>query len=202
MAAGFTLSPDRVNPSTAYIEAHENYQKQSWRNRCMIASADGPCRLNYPVVHSGDGRKVPVGELQIDWSTPWMVQHQRAIDAAYHSSAYYDYYRDELFALMDNCAAEKVGMLRFNTDILRFLLGKTGISCNLIFTTGYGLCPEKVTDLRETIHPKRSNSILADLGLGRPYYQVFQQKYGFLGGLSSMDLLFNEGPGSLVYLKK
>ena len=52
------------------------------------------------------------------------------------------------------------------------------------------------------IHPKRSNSILKDLELEKPYYQVFSAKHGFIPDLSIMDLLFNEGPEAIVYLKK
>jgi hypothetical protein len=59
-----------------------------------------------------------------------------------------------------------------------------------------------VEDLREIIHPKRPNAILSDLELEKPYFQVFSQKHGFLSDLSVMDLLFNEGPDSILYLKK
>jgi hypothetical protein len=57
-------------------------------------------------------------------------------------------------------------------------------------------------DLREVIHPKRSNTILSDMDLEKPYFQVFSRKYGFKSDLSIMDLLFNEGPDSILYLKK
>ena len=57
-------------------------------------------------------------------------------------------------------------------------------------------------DLRETIHPKRPDSILQDLGLDRSYYQVFAPKSGFIPNLSILDLLFNEGPDSISYLIK
>ena len=58
-----------------------------------------------------------------------------------------------------------------------------------------------MTDLREMIHPKRPDTILKDLALEKPYFQVFAQKHGFQSGLSIMDLLFNEGPDSILYLK-
>ena len=34
----------------------------------------------------------------------------------------------------------------------------------------------------------------------KPYYQVYQQKHGFLPNLSILDLLFNMGPESILYL--
>ena len=57
-------------------------------------------------------------------------------------------------------------------------------------------------DMRESIHPKRPDTVLEDLGLARPYFQVFSTRGGFIPGLSIMDLLFNEGPDSILYLKK
>ena len=53
----------------------------------------------------------------------------------------------------------------------------------------------------ELIHPKRPDNILRDLRLEKPYFQVFAGKYGFVPNLSIMDLLFNEGPDSISYLK-
>ena len=55
--------------------------------------------------------------------------------------------------------------------------------------------------MREAIHPKRPDTILSDLGIEKPYFQVFSRKYGFKSNLSAMDLLFNEGPASIDYLR-
>ena len=65
-----------------------------------------------------------------------------------------------------------------------------------------GALPPAEADYREAIHPKRPNTILADLGLARPYWQVFRDRYGFVDGLSVMDLQFNEGPESLSQLRR
>jgi hypothetical protein len=96
--------------------------------------------------------------------------------------------------------------LLFDLDmaLIHFFLHKTGILADIRFTDNfspigsdqYGL------DLREVIHPKRRNDILKTLQLEKPYFQVFAQKYGFIPNLSIMDLLFNEGPESIIYLKK
>ena len=59
----------------------------------------------------------------------------------------------------------------------------------------------KCEDLRESIHPKREDRLLKDLRLEKPYFQVFAEKHGFIPNLSIMDLLFNEGPDSIMYLK-
>ena len=201
-----------LTPSVIYIEACENYQKQSYRNRCRFYAADGVQELNIPVVHKGGTHKLPISEIRIDWSKAWLQQHERAIISAYRTSAYFEYYMDEFFAIYSG-KPEK--LIDLNTSLLRFMLEKLGITADVRFTSEYSregiILPASgnnhakeihCTDLREVIHPKRPNSILADLKLEKPYFQVFAQKHGFQSDLSAIDLLFNEGPDSIVYLKK
>ena len=163
----FPSSP--LSPSVIYIEACENYQKQSYRNRCHFYAADGKQSLSFPITHSEGTHKHLISEVRIDYSKPWVMQHKRAIISAYRTSAYFEYYQDELFAIR--------------------------------MTESYDAAPE-CEDLREVIHPKRPDRILENLELKKPYFQVFAEKHGFIPDLSIMDLLFNEGPDSIVYLKK
>ncbi len=196
-----------LSPSIVYIEACENYQKQSYRNRCRFYAADGVQALSFPVVHEGGTHNLPISEIKVDYSTPWMQQHQRAIVSAYRMSAYFEYYQDELFEIMDSRPER---LLDLNMALLRFFVDKTGIAVDLHMTSefsaeGLVATPDgsvlRCEDLREAIHPKRPNSILSDMGLEKPYFQVFSRKYGFKSELSIMDLLFNEGPDSILYLK-
>lgn len=205
MADEFTLSKDRVNPSIVYIEACENYQKQSYRNRCVIYSASGPEPLSFPVIHHSGTHKIPISEIKVDYSKGWVVQHKRAISSAYGTSAFFEYYKDELFYILES---EPESLFDLNLSIIRFFIEKTGLSVDLRFTETFeDLTPTGVNsgkygkDYREIIHPKRENHILDDLDLKKPYFQVFSQKYGFKPNLSVMDLLFNEGPDSILYLK-
>ena len=196
-----------LTPAVIYIEACENFQKQSYRNRCYFYGADGVQSLQVPILHEGGTHKQPVSEIKIDWSKPWLLQHKRAIISAYRTSAYFEYYQDELFAILDS-QPEK--LFDLNIDIIRFFIEKTGLAIDLRTTEDYsreGSIPTSdgntvnCEDFRERIHPKRENTILEDLGIKKPYFQVFAQKHGFQSDLSIMDLLFNEGPESICYLK-
>ena len=200
IAEGFELSPDSVKPSVVYVEAHENYQKQSYRNRCKFYAENGVQTLSVPVVHEGGTFVHPITEIKIDWSTPWLLRSERALEAAYESSAYFEYYKDELFSILES---RPETLFSYNSSILDFFLRKTGISAEIRPTDAFtprdsGIYGE---DFRETIHPKRKNHILEDLGLKKPYFQVFAPKHGFISDLSVMDLLFNEGPDSILWLK-
>jgi hypothetical protein len=189
-----------LSPSVIYLEACENFQKQSYRNRCRFYAADGVQTLSFPIVHEGGTHKQPISEAKVDYSKPWILQHKRAITSAYGTSAYFEYYQDELFAIFDS---KPERLFDLNLALIRFFIEKTGLCVDLRVTEDYTReAPEGVEDLREVIHPKRPNAILSDLELEKPYFQVFAPKYGFQKDLSIMDLLFNEGPDSILYLKK
>ena len=196
-----------LSPSVVYIEACENYQKQSYRNRCRFYGADGIQALSYPIIHEGGTHKLPISQIRIDWGTPWLQQHERAIVSAYRTSAYFEYYQDELFAIMESRPER---LLDFNMALLRFFIEKTGLAVDLRLTAEFTKDGVQTSDdgtsvickdLREVIHPKRPDTILKDLRLEKPYFQVFARKHGFQSDLSIMDLLFNEGPDSILYLK-
>lgn len=186
-----------LSPSVVYIEACENFQKQSYRNRCRLYGAEGVQTLSFPILHEGGTHKIPISEIKIDYKTPWVQQHERAIISAYGMSAYFDYYKDELFAILE---AGHERLFDLNLALMRFFIEKTGIMVDLRLTEDYEREPQ-MEDLREVIHPKRPNTILSELDLEKPYFQVFAPKYGFQSDLSIMDLLFNEGPDSILFLK-
>jgi hypothetical protein len=190
-----------ANPSLVYIEGCENYQKQSYRNRCRFYAADGAQTLSVPVVHENGTYQLPIRKIKVDYSTPWLIRTQRAIISAYETSAYFDYYKDDLFSILDS---RPECLFDLDMALTRFFLEKVGIQADIRITQDFipSGSNEYGEDLREVIHPKRDNDILKKLQLEKPYFQVFAQKYGFISNLSIMDLLFNEGPESILYLKK
>ena len=200
IAEEFTLSYGRVVslvPARLRLEACENYQKQSYRNRCRIYAAGGVESLTLPVVHEGGTSSLPIREIRVDWSRDWLPRMERAIVSAYESSPYFEYYRDSLFDILES-RPEK--LFDLNIRLIHYFLGKIGISADIDFTTEYerpGETAPDIRDLRGLIHPKRPSILKTE----KPYWQVFAAKYGFKSDLSIMDLLFNEGPDSLSCIK-
>lgn len=189
-----------------YIEAQENYEKQSYRNRCRILTGQGVEDLRVPIVHNG-ARKIT--EILVDYSTPWVRQTKYAIETAYSSSPFFEYYKDQLFAILDS---HPETLWDLDLQLIRFFCAKIGINPDIRFTEEYicavsaespdhstdSLHPlphESLIDMRASIHPKRPLDYH-----GREYWQVFKDRFGFIPNLSIMDLLFNEGPESLGYL--
>ena len=124
---------------------------------------------------------------------------------AYYTSAFYEYYRDDLFAIYD---ARPSTLWELNSQLTSYLLTKTGIAAELIPTTDFAPPTTEAPatfkaddDWRERIDPKKPDTVLRDLGLDRPYYQLFSSRCGFQSGLSVVDLLFNEWPDSISWIK-
>lgn len=176
------------------IEQCENYQKQSYRSRCHIYSANGPLPLIIPVERA-ETHSVPVRDIRIDNSRKWQQQHWRAIVSAYRMSPFFEYYEDDFAPFYTK---EESFLFDFNTKLTELLLNLSGVRKSLYFTDTYKKDPGPgVSDFRESIHPKKES--LTEMKNGQ-YHQVFAHKSGFIPNLSSLDLLFNEGPDSISYL--
>jgi len=172
------------------IERHENYSKQSYRNRCAIYTANGLLDLVVPVTKSGKP-KIPVTEVEISYDTLWQKLHFKAIESAYRRSPFYEYYIDELMVFF-NCRHRY--LYEFNMQIMRTVCGLMKIPFCAQESRGYMKADEGIIDLRNRIHPKQ-NQQHVNLGFDLPHYtQVFAGKWGFKPNLSILDLLFNTGP--------
>lgn len=191
-----------------FLEAYEIFQKQSYRTRCHIYSADGLFVLNIPVCRDSaagekPSHKIPITKIAIDYSEPWVQQHKRALIAAYGNSPFFEYYCDEIFEVLDSFP---VSLFELNLSLLKLIIGFIGnIKCDLFMTTSYVKNADieaNVIDFRDSIHPKsKEKSIIYRQIMEKPYFQVFSQKQGFIPNLSIVDLLFNEGPNSISFLR-
>ena len=190
-----------INADEAYLEQWEYYQKQSYRSRCNILSSNGSQTLSVPLKREGS-HKLPIREIEIDYSLPWLIQHKRSITAAYNSSPFFEHYRDEIFEILDR---EERYLFDLNNKLIIKLLELIGCDVSIGFTDEYinrtNLSSE-VVDFRDDIHPKKEHPIFGIEIKEKPYYQVFNHKQGFVSNLSILDLLSNEGPNSISYLSK
>ena len=177
---------------SALIEIHDNYQKQSYRNRCTIAGANGPLSLSIPVEKptSSNSR---MKDIRIASHGNWRHLHWNAITSAYNSSPFFQYYEEDFRPFYGK---KFIFLHDFNEELRRLLCRLIGIETTLSFTSSYVTSlPEYFSDLRETIHPKKRSDYATT-----PYYQVFAGRHGFIPNLSIIDLLFNMGNESRLCL--
>ncbi|HPE74867.1 MAG TPA: WbqC family protein [Draconibacterium sp.] len=179
-----------------YIEQFEHFNKQTYRNRCVILGGNGPIQLVVPVV-KGRGRKILIKDLRISYDIEWQRNHWRTIFSAYNSSPFFEYYKDDIQPFFES----KFDFLfDFNFKIHETVCELLEIQNNTFLTTDFEKVPDDTLNLRETISPKISSEV--DLEFKpQKYTQVFSDKLGFVEGLSILDLLFNEGPNSYTVLE-
>ena len=180
------------------IEIRENYQKQSYRNRCIILSANGKLSLTVPVTK--DQQKVLTRDLRIDNSLEWQKNHWTSIESAYSASPFFEFFMDDFWPFYNR---RYEFLLDFNMELQDMLLSHLEIDTPVKFTEEYHKTPPPDTDdYRDEIHPKNRSNKQDSTFQPAFYYQVFQDRYGFIPNLSIIDLLFNEGPNAENILKQ
>jgi hypothetical protein len=176
------------------VEKFEHYQKQTYRNRCYIKSAQGIETMIVPL--AGNHARTAVKDIKVDYSQKWLNNHWRTIQSAYGKAPFFEYFADDVH----NVLFKKSEFLYdLNLDIMRLCLGWLRYNIPLIETTSYEQVPASETsDYRSLLNPKKADSC------NRFYKSVeYQQVFGskFVNNLSIIDLVFCEGPGAMSIVK-
>lgn len=176
------------------IEKHDNFIKQTYRNRCIICGANGPLSLTVPVLR-GSFHKTPLKYLRIDYSRKWQSEHWRAIESAYRSAPFFEYYSEEI---RESYKKQPSLLIQLNTELMETIFRLIGISPDYSFSTQF-LSSGKF-DYRTAIRPK--HPLPDPLFIPIFYHQVFEDRFGFIENLSILDLLFNTGPEAPTFLRQ
>ncbi|WP_343485848.1 WbqC family protein [Allomuricauda sp. d1] len=175
-------------------ERHDNYQKQTYRNRCYVCTDQGRHMLNIPIKHvGGEQGRQKYNEVKIDNSYPWQVQHLKTLQTAYRSSPFFEFYEDDIMPLFKK---KFDFLLDANLEITKVLCELLGVDFPKEKTDHYSKEHPDLVDARFLVNAKKD--IYFDQ---QSYTQVFQDRHGFLKNVSVLDLLFNEGTNALSYLK-
>lgn len=177
-----------------YIEQHDNFVKQTWRNRCVIAGPNGRQVLTVPVEKNPKG-KTPMRDVRISDHGNWRHLHWNALESSYGKSPFFEYYADDIRPFFER---RWEYLLDYNEEIRQKVCELLQIDAKVSYSSQFfapETLPEEVLDLRPLAEPS-----LLEAQPCTPYYQVFAQRQGFIPNLSILDLLFNLGPEGLVYL--
>lgn len=168
------------------IEQHENYVKQTIRNRCTIDSPNGALNLTIPIDKGNFvGGKCKMKDVMVSSHSPWQRQHWYALESSYFNSPFFEYLQDDFRPFYEK---EWTYLMDFNEALIAKCCELIDLELSIKKTDGY---------IGESYTIKAMEKAME-----RPYYQVFQLKHGFQPNLSIIDLIFNLGPEAILYLKK
>jgi len=165
------------------LEANETFQKQTYRNRCEILTANGKEALIVPVVHRSSGL---IKDIKIDYSQRWFQIHDRSLRAAYGKSPFFDFIMDDISAIL---VQKPAYLWELNYNMLTLCLEKLTFNKHILESNSYIMpddLPDYVVDMRGKINPqsiKTERQIVSE-----SYHQVFGNE--FVTNLSVLDLLF------------
>lgn len=189
------------------IEQYDSYQKQTYRNRCVIATANGLQALTVPV--EVGGKKEEVREVRISDHNQWRRVHWNALQSAYSESPFFEYYADDIRPFFEQ---KYEFLIDFNEAIRQKMCELLDIDTSVSYSSGFMVQDSGFRvhgsgfrvhgsgfkDFREVIHAKHPQD--DPEFQPRSYWQVFQHRYGFQPNLSILDLLFCMGPEAVFYL--
>ena len=210
------------------IEQYDSYQKQTYRNRCVIATANGLQALTVPV--EVGGKKEEVREVRISDHNQWRRVHWNALQSAYSESPFFEYYADDIRPFFEQ---KYEFLIDFNEAIRQKMCELLDIETSVSYSSGFRVQgsgfmvqgswfmvqdsgfmvqgsgfgvqdsgfrvqDSGFKDFREVIHAKHPQD--DPEFQPRSYWQVFQHRYGFQPNLSILDLLFCMGPEAVFYL--
>ena len=148
--------------------------------------------LSIPVKHKGEIGHQKYRNVEIDNSSNWRLNHLKSIQIAYRSSPYFEFYEDDLIefyrANIDNLYKLNLNSVKL---VLKWLeLDYLNNTIDFNFEEYSNSLTIKKIDSKEI---KNNTNI--------KYTQTFEEKNGFIDGLSILDMIFNCGPKTKDYIK-
>ena len=185
------------NSEKIFIELHETYPKQTWRNRYSIMTSNGVLDLSIPV-KKPEGNNTKTKDIIIDHTQKWQHNHWRAIESGYKKSPFYFYYEELIAQFFRSKHAET--LVEWNSSILSSITEEFGLNKNFSFTDSFRHSHNDANDMRYKISPKAKEN--EEYLIFSGYTQVFMEKHPFVQNLSVIDLIFNIGPDIKMYIRK
>jgi len=176
-------------------EVEDNYQKQTYRNRCYICTDQGKLLLSIPIKHvGGDEGRQKYKDVKLGNEYQWQRQHWRTLQTAYRTSPYFEYYEDDIAILFEK---KYDFLMDFNFKTIEVIHDCLQIAMPTEMSQSYQVhLPPNLQDARFLVSSKNEQEFEQ-----QAYVQVFGDRHGFIKNTSVLDLLFNEGTNALSYLR-
>lgn len=176
------------------FEVHDNYQKQTYRNRTCVYSPNGKQLLSVPIKHTRKDGRQQYKSVKITYDFNWQKQHRKTLETIYRSSPFFEFYEDEILPVFQK---KHTYLTDLNIETIQLMCNCLQIDFHPEKTSTYQENIPDALDLRHLSNAKKESVLTFEA-----YHQVFREKHGFIPNLSILDLLFNEGPNAVSYLMR
>lgn len=185
-----------IDTECIMFDVSEHFEKMSYRNRYYITGANGLIQLNIPL-SKGRNQRTAMKDVLIDHTDNWQQTHIRTIKSVYGRAAYYDFFMPELEGILSK---EYRSIYQFSKETIHWLKKSLNIAFEEEEVNEFQAEYRGIKDIRKKFKPAAEKQAIAqEYGL---YYQLFQERNGFIPNLSVLDLLFSEGPAAAAILKE
>jgi hypothetical protein len=167
------------------IDPADIWKRQTLRNRTHILSPNGIQMLSVPVEAKSHPETL-TKDIKISYQQPWIRVHKGALESAYNTTAFFEYFKDDIWAIFEQ---KPTYLIDLNEQLFQLMLKKF-----------------KIKRLETSDSENAANSNFSALSNGsdhrpqllqpetfRKYPQVFSYKHEFAVNLSAIDLLANCG---------
>lgn len=180
-----------IKSDSIIFEFEDNFQKQSYRNRCYIYNSNGKQLLTIPVKYSSKKGKIKAKDIVIENDIPWQDNHFKSLQSAYRTSPFFDFLEEDIAPIFSK---KYKYLYDVNIDTFLFVMDTLQFDANFTKTIVYQ-SKNTINDFRFLADRKHQPKKQVE-----SYTQMFDDKHGFIPNLSILDLLFMEGPNSISYL--
>lgn len=173
------------------IDLGEHYQKMSYRNRYYLAGPQGKQLMSIPL-EAGRNQHKPMAVVRIDYKDHWQSRHWKTIVSLYGRSPFFEYFEYKIRPLYQ----EKFPFLQeWNHASLKIASELLDWNPDIATTTEYMRHYPNSHDIREQFSPRNDHEGMPE------YYQVFQDRTGFIPDCSVLDILFCEGKRAMMLMR-
>lgn len=169
-------------------------------HRCQIVDTRGPLTLTVPVSRPKDAPCRTWNQVTVASQAGWWSDHRVSLESAYGRTPFFEFYIDRFMPYLRDVNIPITEMDRGIDIVVRGILGlETEVTYGFGDDTAHSGPSGSLTAYSAPFDDYRKNNFPAIEF--PPYYQVRAQQLGFHPNLSILDLIFNLGPESPIYIK-
>jgi hypothetical protein len=209
---------DLIDQADVFVFLEDvEFSKQSWQQRNRIKTSNGILWLTVPVLTKGKSGQM-ISDVQINHRSNDMEKHIKVVIQSYSKAPFVKSYIDELTAILSTPYDR---LAELNMDLIRWFCSKLGIKTPLVKNSDLhveGAKVERLINICRAVGAERYLSTpgskvyidednrfspsCIDLVYQAYVHPTYRQLHGdFVPYLSVLDLLLNEGEGSLSIIR-